>query len=69
MSHWYGPLLLPAVTWEKCDVGVVLLPLLLNLKNINLVFRKKQGREIKDDKQVTHVLGIRHDKVKGVADS
>jgi hypothetical protein len=29
MSHWYGPLLIPAVTWERCDVGVVLLPLLL----------------------------------------
>jgi hypothetical protein len=67
MSRWYGPLLPPAVTWERCDVGVVLLPLLL--KNINLVFPKKQGREIKDDKQVTHVFEIRHDKVKGVADS
>ena len=29
MSHWYRPLLLPAVTWERCDVGVVLLTLLL----------------------------------------
>ncbi len=67
MSRWYGPLLLPAVTWERCDVGVVLLPLLL--KNINLVFPKKQGREIKDDKQVTHVFGIRHEEVKGVANS
>ena len=39
MSCWYGPLLLlPAVTWERCDVGVVLLPLLL--KHIMVARRK-----------------------------
>jgi hypothetical protein len=39
MSRWYGPLLLlPAVTWERCDVGVVLLPLLL--KHIMVARRK-----------------------------
>jgi hypothetical protein len=39
MSRWYGPLLLlPAVTWERCDVGVVLLPLLL--KHIMVAHRK-----------------------------
>jgi hypothetical protein len=39
MSHWYGSLLLlPAVTWERCDVGVVLLPLLLKH---NMVTRRK----------------------------